>query len=607
MSPEKDGFALKKFEDLGLRYILALSAIATTIVISQIFLQFNITRQEDDSIEVNLSGRQRMLSQRISKTAVLLGTELDNNLRRQYLDELKLSLREWERAHKGLQTGDAELGVKGKNSSAIQQMFARIEPHFVEIVAGGSQLVSLMEGGVSANSAEIRSSINRILNRENRFLSGMDIVVFQFDAEAQSKINSLKHIEIGLLILALFLIFLEVLFIFIPSARMVKGTVKYLKDEEIKAKQMTMEISGLYESLEQSYQNLAEVEVEPGEFTVFAKCDPKGDFYQLSDKFSEMMEFGQNAPKNFFHWLETQGFERRYLDNIQKMLNKGKSWKGDLKLTNEQGDFVWIKLHLIPTLNEAQEVSSLMLVSVDETEMIEAQSRSQELHKERMEKKLKEQQYRSALILEGQEEERRRISRDMHDGIGQYLTALKYNLDGIYAVKSVPERQRLESSKELLQDVIKEVRRISFNLTPVALSDYGIVPVLNKFAEEMSKISKIPITFENTTGFLSRLEPKTENNLYRIVQEAVNNAIKYSEATEIKILLSHNSKYLHLEIRDDGKGFEYEKPDKNGYFNATGHGIFNIKERVNFINGQFQLETSPGNGTSISIDLPLAT
>ena len=123
----------------------------------------------------------------------------------------------------------------------------------------------------------------------------------------------------------------------------------------------------------------------------------------------------------------------------------------------------------------------------------------------------------------------------------------------------------------------------------------------------MSKISKIPITFENQTGFLSRLEPKIENNLYRIVQEAVNNAIKYSEASEIKILLSHNSKYLHLEIKDDGKGFDYEKLDKNGYFNATGHGIFNIKERVNFINGHFQLETSPNNGTSISIDLPLAS
>ncbi|MGF1637867.1 MAG: sensor histidine kinase, partial [Cyclobacteriaceae bacterium] len=83
------------------------------------------------------------------------------------------------------------------------------------------------------------------------------------------------------------------------------------------------------------------------------------------------------------------------------------------------------------------------------------------------------------------------------------------------------------------------------------------------------------------------------------------NAIKYSEASEIKISLSHNSKYLHLEIKDKGKGFDYDSLDQNGHFTASGHGIFNIKERVNFINGQFQLETSPGQGTSISIDLQL--
>jgi two-component system sensor histidine kinase DegS len=153
--------------------------------------------------------------------------------------------------------------------------------------------------------------------------------------------------------------------------------------------------------------------------------------------------------------------------------------------------------------------------------------------------------------------------------------------------------------------VIKEVRRISFHLTPVALSDYGLTSVLNKFSEEMTKISKIPVTFENPTGFMSRLEAKVENNIYRIVQEAVNNAIKYSEASEIKISLSHNSKYLHLEISDNGKGFDYQKLKEDGHFKASGHGIFNIKERVNFINGQFKMDTAPGKGTTLHIELPL--
>jgi len=604
MGSEKGDFGAKKFERLGLRYILALSAIATTIIISQVILQFNISQQEDDSIEVNLSGRQRMLSQRISKSAVLIGN-LERNAQNQYLAELKLSLSEWEQAHTALQYGDPQLGVSGDNSPTVRNMFSQIEPYFTEMVAGAKDLIRMAEEVDSEK--DFHQAINRILAHESQFLAGMDRIVFQYDAEAQTKINRLRRTEIALLSLALFLIFLEVRFIFMPSAKMVRQTIQHLRDEETKAKKMALEISALYESLEQSFQNLAEKEVELGEFTVFARCDPNGSFHYFADKFNEIMGFGINPPINFFDWLAAQGYDSKYLDTIRDTVHKGNTWNGDLKLTNSEGDFVWIKLHLIPVLNEDQKVDNLMLVSVDESETMEAQYRSQELHEERMEKRLKEQQFRSALILEGQEEERRRISRDMHDGIGQYLTALKYNLDGISVVKAKPEKERLENSKKLLQDIIKEVRRISFNLTPVALSDYGIVAVLNKFSEEMSKISKIPVSFENSTGFQARLEAKTENNLYRIVQEAVNNAIKYSEATEIKIFLSHNAQYLHLEIRDDGKGFDYKALDKQGYFTATGHGIFNIRERVNFIQGVLQVDTAPGQGTAIKIDLPLET
>ncbi|KEO72321.1 histidine kinase [Anditalea andensis] len=602
---EKSDFGAKKFERLGLRYILALSAIATTIIISQIILQFNISQQEDDSIEVNLSGRQRMLSQRISKAAVLIG-KLQPDERAPYLAELKLSLLEWEQAHAGLQNGDPTLGVSGNNSPLVSSMFKEIAPYFSEIVLGSRSLISIAEAEDTTEEALVLA-IDRILAHESQFLAGMDRIVFQYDKEAQIKINRLRRIEIGLLAFALFLIFLEVRFIFIPSAKMVKKNTQYLQNEEIKAKKMALEISALYESLEQSFQNLAEIEIELGEFTVFAKCSPNGTFHYFSDKFMEIMAFGKDSPVNIFDWLGGQGYESTFLGQIHMNVQKGQTWKGDLKLTNNEGDFVWIKLHLIPILDVNRQVHELMLVSVDESEIMEAQYRSQELHEERMEKKLKEQQFRSALILEGQEEERRRISRDMHDGIGQYLTALKYNLEGISAVKAKSEKDRLENAKKLLQDIIKEVRRISFNLTPVALSDYGIVSVLKKFGEEMSKISKIPVYFENITGFHARLEAKIENNLYRIVQEAVNNAIKYSEAKEIKILLSHNDQFLHLEIRDDGVGFDYEALDRQGYFTATGHGIFNIKERVNFIQGVVQVDTAPGQGTAIKIDLPLDT
>ena len=193
----------------------------------------------------------------------------------------------------------------------------------------------------------------------------------------------------------------------------------------------------------------------------------------------------------------------------------------------------------------------------------------------------------------------------MHDGVGQLLSAMKFNLEGIHTLTTDVERQKLEASKKLLKNVIREVRRISFNLTPSALSDYGIVPVLKRFSKEITKISDLQVSFENKTGFLSRLEGKVENNLYRIVQEAVNNALKYAQASEVKIVLSHNSQFLHLQITDDGKGFNLDQLEEKGHFSVSGHGIFNIRERTNFINGLCEISTEIGKGTTISIQVPL--
>src|SRR5699024_951901 len=221
----------------------------------------------------------------------------------------------------------------------------------------------------------------------------------------------------------------------------------------------------------------------------------------ISEQFAELLAFEGTYPDNLFEWLNEQGYDLEHLEKIENMVLKGNSWNGDIKAVNEEGDFVWLKLNIVPTMNEKGEVETLMVIGSDETEKREAEAISREINKERVEKKVKEQQFRSALILEGQEEERKRISRDMHDGVGQLLSALKFNLEGIHTVKSDVELEKLGTAKDLLKNVIKEVRRISFNLTPSALSDYGIVPVLKKFAREITKISELQVSFENQTGF----------------------------------------------------------------------------------------------------------
>lgn len=594
-----------KYTQLGRYYLIALCSIAMVIIISQVLVQRFISEQKSDSHLINLSGRQRMLSQKITKCALLLGSPTDVKKRQEWLGELEDALEEWTATHKMLQ-GKGTLGNNnGQPSQAVSELFSSIQKPQSQINKAAAVLVDKLQKDVKLPYDSLAPEIQAISLAEGEFLRGMDRIVLQFEQEARGKVAHLQNIEIFLMVICLGVILFEILFVFLPSARSIKTTIQKLSESGEKSKAMAIELGALYGSLEEAYQDLVEVEAVPEDFTVFLKCNNKGNVTYISERFSELMVFGEAKPHNLFDWLNGQGYDSEYLQKIEGMVSGGKSWNGDIKAVNEEGDFVWLKLNIVPTMNEKEEVETLMVIGSDETEKKEAEAISREINKERVEKKVKEQQFRSALILEGQEEERKRISRDMHDGVGQLLSALKFNLEGIHTVKTDVELEKLGTAKDLLKNVIKEVRRISFNLTPSALSDYGIVPVLKKFSREITKISDLQVSFENQTGFLSRLEPKMENNLYRIVQEAVNNAIKYAQADEVKIILSHNSQFLHVQIMDNGKGFDLGQLEEKDHFSASGHGIFNIKERTNFINGQFDIRTGIGKGTTISIQVPL--
>jgi len=585
------------FEKLGRYYLIALCAIATAIILSQVLVQEFIGDQEADSKLVNLSGRQRMLSQQISKSALRLSKLDVPEERVPVLEELESALFTWGKNHEIL---------RGKaNSKTITGLFSQIHPLQQEMAEAAERIVYSFRGNTELSPESIEKDIQTILLAERPFLEGMDAIVNRFDEEARSKVNNLKNISIFLMVISLGIIIFEIFFVFFPSARSIRKTVQKLTASQEKSKAMTLELSALYSSLEQAYQDLLEVDVVVEDFTVYAKCDKGGDFLHFSSRFEEVMEFEEEKPSNFFDWLNEQGYDQEYLHSIQKMVLSGNSWNGELKVVNTTGDFIWLKINIVPAMNEMEQVETLMIISSNETEKKEAEAISREINKERIAKKVKEQQFRSVLILEGQEEERKRISRDMHDGVGQLLSAMKFNLEGIQTVGTEAEKEKLDTSRDLLKKVIREVRRISFNLTPSALSEYGIVAVLHKFSREITKIADLEVTFENRTGFLSRMEGRVENNLYRIVQEAVNNAIKYAQAKEVKIILSHNSQYLHLEISDDGKGFDLSELEARGHFSASGHGIFNIRERANFLNGQCDITSIAGKGTTISIHVPL--
>jgi signal transduction histidine kinase len=131
------------------------------------------------------------------------------------------------------------------------------------------------------------------------------------------------------------------------------------------------------------------------------------------------------------------------------------------------------------------------------------------------------------------------------------------------------------------------------------------VPAIRKLCEHVDNLSGATVTFENKTRFINRFENHIERNIYRIVQEAINNALKYSKSSQIIVTLEHTSSQLVVSIKDTGIGFDMGNLDAQGYFEKSGNGIFNMKERTAFIGGEFHIETHKNVGTTITIHIPL--
>ncbi|MBI3895814.1 MAG: sensor histidine kinase [Acidobacteria bacterium] len=205
----------------------------------------------------------------------------------------------------------------------------------------------------------------------------------------------------------------------------------------------------------------------------------------------------------------------------------------------------------------------------------------------------------SAKVVEAQEEERRAISRELHDQIGQALTAIKVNLGMIEQKAAVgPElRERIRESKHLVEQAMQEIRDLSRLLRPTMLDDLGLVPALEWYVRGFSRRFGIPVGLEIDRS-LRRLPEQWETSIYRSVQEALTNTIRHSEASKVFIHLEQSSENLILTVEDNGQGFEFSSP-------KGGLGLIGMSERARQLGGTLSVESKQQAGTRIRIILPL--
>jgi PAS domain S-box-containing protein len=449
---------------------------------------------------------------------------------------------------------------------------------------------------------QFEDEMTTVLQNEGTFLKVMDTIVNEYDRHSREQLQNLKNKEYALLAISLAILLLEIFFIFRPLSVQIRNTIKNLMDSREKSEESAREIKKLFEEKERSLQKLQELNYVIDNAALFASAKSDGSVVFMSKKFLDLLGYEERLlNKPLSEILTTDEGQQQYLKEVLKS-NRKTIRTEVIRIKTLEGDDRWLDMSIIPMHGSSLQQSILILCS-DITERKNTQLKVEQLTKENYEETMRQKQLQAGQIVEGQEEERKRIAKDIHDGIGQMLTALKFNIESINLKNKEKTIEKLAYLKSLTSDLIKGVRTATFNLTPPELSDHGIFPALQKMTAELSKLTGQNILFENRTDENIRFNSLAETNIYRVAQEAVNNAIKYAGANYILLTINYRDDLLSVVIDDDGKGFDdsiLNTIPKNN--SEGGMGLFFMKERISYINGRLFINSVKGKGTRVTIN-----
>ncbi|MDA0147750.1 cache domain-containing protein [Vibrio sp. LaRot3] len=241
---------------------------------------------------------------------------------------------------------------------------------------------------------------------------------------------------------------------------------------------------------------------------------------------------------------------------------------------------------------------SLIVIVVITVAVIVVITLAVNMHEHRIaDKSLKELAHKTVMF---QEDEKKHLARELHDGINQLLVSSKCHLELLsHKLEDQAQRQYLNQSQQSLMMAINEVRHISHNLRPSALDDIGLEAAMNTLLQDFQSHSglTVDVSFDTQKG---KLKSEIATTLYRVAQESLTNIEKHSQASNVTVILQQIENMLQLIIRDDGVGF-----DVGSTLRKTGIGLRNMRERVEFIGGDFELDSEPGFGTEITVLLHL--
>ncbi len=338
--------------------------------------------------------------------------------------------------------------------------------------------------------------------------------------------------------------------------------------------------AGYREQVYRSLRQLSDLKFALDESSIVAVTDHRGKIVYVNDRFCHISQYSREELIGEDHRIINSGYhDKAFMKELWNTIRAGQVWRNEIRNRAKDGSYYWVNTTIVPFLLESGEPFQYLAIRHEVTKLKQTEEELQRM---------------MVKVMQIQEEERKRISRELHDGIGQSMFSLLIQLDRLIARDggATPE---LGSLRQDVTFLMEDIRGLARELRPSALDDLGVLPAIRSYIEYYSEHYGIQV---HLSGQLKeRLDMNVETAIYRVIQEALTNAGRYAQVSEVEVDLQDQGDQIVVRIADQGVGF-----DRGA--GGSGVGLFSMEERARAVEGKLEIHAASGRGTQVMLFVP---